>query len=67
MPLVTSSCGATLDPSTPSNSTLPTFGWSSPEIVLRVVVLPAPLAPMSVTISPGSTSMLIPRSAWIAP
>jgi hypothetical protein len=34
-----------------------------PEIVLRVVVLPAPLAPMSVTISPSSTASDTPLRA----
>ena len=34
-----------------------------PEMVFRVVVLPAPLAPMRVTISPSSTVRLTPRSA----
>ena len=34
---------------------LPLRGRSSPETVRRVVVLPAPLAPSSVTISPGKT------------
>ena len=32
-----------------------------------VVDLPAPLAPMSVTISPSRTSMEMPLSAWIEP
>ena len=40
--------------SLPSKVTLPRRGWSRPLIVLRVVVLPAPLAPMSVTISPSA-------------
>ena len=34
--------------------TSPAFGLSRPEIVRSVVVLPAPFAPMSVTISPFS-------------
>jgi len=38
-----------------------------PEIVRRVVVLPAPLAPISVTISPGSTRSEIPLIAWMWP
>jgi hypothetical protein len=33
----------------------------------NVVDLPAPLAPMSVTISPSRTSIYTPFSAWIEP
>jgi hypothetical protein len=36
-------------------------------MVRKVVDLPAPFEPMSVTISPSSTVRLMPRSAWIAP
>jgi hypothetical protein len=32
-----------------------------------MVLLPAPLAPIRVTISPALTSTLIPFSAWMAP
>ena len=42
-------------------------GRSRPEIVRSVVDLPAPFEPISVTISPSSTSSVTPRSAWIAP
>ena len=45
----------------------PGRGWSSPLIVLRVVVLPAPLAPIRVTISPRWTSRSMPCRAWIWP
>ena len=38
-----------------------------PEIVRSVVLLPAPFAPISVTISPSWTSMLMPCSAWMLP
>jgi hypothetical protein len=38
-----------------------------PEIVRRVVVLPAPLAPTIVTSSRSRTSSEIPFTAWIAP
>lgn len=34
----------------------PAVGWSKPESILRVVVLPAPLGPKNPTISPGATS-----------
>ena len=38
-----------------------------PEIERSVVVLPAPLEPISVTISPSLTSIVMPLSASIAP
>jgi hypothetical protein len=38
-----------------------------PEIVRSVVVLPAPLAPINVTMAPFSTLSEIPRSALMAP
>src|SRR5438874_3155857 len=38
-----------------------------PMIDFRVVVLPAPLRPSSVTTSPGSTSKLAPCSTWDSP
>ena len=53
--------------SSPRSRTVPVRGRSSPEMVLSVVDLPAPLAPIKVTISPSSTSKLMPCSAWIAP
>ena len=40
---------------------------TSPMIARSVVVLPAPLAPISVTISPSSSVSETPLSAWIAP
>ena len=66
-PRVTMSCGATWVTSSPSKWTLPCLGTSRPLTVLRVVVLPAPLAPMSVTISSSSTVSETPRRAWILP
>src|SRR5208337_3125469 len=39
----------------------------APKIVIIVVDLPAPLAPIRVTISPSLTSMSTPLSAWILP
>ena len=53
--------------SLPSNSTVPLRGCSRPEIVLSVVVLPAPFAPMSVTISPLIDLEVDPLSAWMEP
>jgi len=53
---------------TSSNSRIsPDFGCRRPEIVFSVVDLPAPFAPIRVTISPWCTSTLIPLSASIAP
>ena len=66
-PRVTTSCGGTCVMSSPSKRTLPSLGTSRPLTVLSVVVLPAPLAPMSVTISPSSTLIETPRRAWILP
>ena len=51
----------------PKNSMLPVLERNSPETVWSVVVLPAPLAPISVTISPSLTSKETPLMAWIAP
>ncbi len=53
--------------SAPSNQMEPSRGCIRPLIVFSVVVLPAPFAPISVTISPGWTSMSIPLSAWMFP
>ncbi len=44
----------------PSKRIVPAAGCSMPEIVRSVVVLPAPLAPSSATISPSATSRLTP-------
>ena len=46
---------------------LPERARSKPEIVRSVVVFPAPLDPIRVTISPSSTLRETPRSAWTAP
>ena len=45
----------------------PESGRSSPEMVRSVVVLPAPLVPMSETTSPSSTEKLMPLTALIFP
>jgi len=47
--------------------TVPWRGRRTPAIVRRVVVFPAPLLPMSVTISPCSTVSEIPFSASMFP
>ena len=46
---------------------LPLAGFNNPLIVRRRVVFPAPLAPISATISPGAISTDTSRSAVIAP
>ena len=51
----------------PSNSTEPFRGSSTPEMVFRMVVLPAPLAPSTVTIFPAGRLRLTPRIAMIGP
>ena len=51
----------------PSNQMLPLLGLGSPHSVISKVVLPAPLAPIRVTISPSFTSTLTSCSAWILP
>ena len=67
MPILTISCGVALRISRPSKRTLPTFGWLIPWIVRSVVDLPAPLAPISVTISPWLTVSETPLIASIRP
>ena len=47
--------------------TVPFRGRRTPAIVRSVVVFPAPLLPMSVTISPFSTVSEMPFSAWMLP
>ena len=53
--------------SRPSKTILPVRGGTIPEIERSVVDLPAPLAPISVTISPSWTSSEMPLSASIEP
>ena len=67
MPARTSSWALVFEMSLPSKVIVPVRGWSSPEIVLRVVVLPAPFAPIRVTISPRRTSSDTPCRAWMWP
>src|SRR5713101_7680347 len=51
----------------PSKVICPARGTSSPMIVRSVVVLPAPLLPVSVTTSPRSTVKEMPRKARMLP
>ncbi len=60
-------CVGRLVMSLPSNVIRPRRARGAPNIVIIVVDLPAPLAPISVTISPLLTSMSTPFSAWILP
>ncbi len=53
--------------SLPSKVIRPRRARGAPKMVIIVVDLPAPLAPISVTISPALTSMSTPLSAWILP
>ena len=53
--------------SCPAKRIVPSFGGTMPEMERSVVDLPAPLEPMSVTISPSRTSIVMPLSASIEP
>jgi len=53
--------------SRPSNVMRPSRARGLPKIVIIRVDLPAPLAPISATISPSCTSTSTPRSAMILP
>ena len=53
--------------SLPSNKMLPDFAGTRPVIVWRMVVLPAPLAPISAITSPWFTSKEMPLIARITP
>jgi len=67
MPRATISCGASSFSRSPSNTIWPTVGLGRPQMVISRVDLPAPLAPISDTISPAATSRSTPRSASIVP
>jgi len=67
IPFLTIVCGAAVVISVPSKWIEPCRGRFSPLIARRVVDLPAPFAPISVTISPVPTRRVTPLSAWIAP
>ena len=61
------SCGGVLAMSSPSKRIWPSRGGVRPEIERSVVDLPAPLEPISVTISPSSTVSETPLSAAMLP
>ena len=67
IPLLTTSWADAFVMSRPWNRIRPWRGWLMPLIDRSVVDFPAPLAPMSVTISPCRTSIEIPLSASIVP
>ena len=67
MPILTMLCGDSSVMSLPWKRSCPARGWLSPLIERSVVDLPAPFAPISVTISPSRTSIEIPFSASIEP
>src|SRR6185437_2342010 len=56
-----------LEMSSPSNRIRPLLSGRSPEMARMVVVLPAPLAPISATTSPSSMPIEMPCSASIRP
>jgi len=66
-PSATIWCGGVDVMSLPANFTVPLLGRTRPEMARKVVVLPAPLAPMSATTWPSSTENDTPRSAWMPP
>ena len=51
----------------PLSSIVPDTAGISPDIACRVVVLPAPFAPISETSSPSPTLREMPFIAWTAP
>ena len=67
MPLRMIRCEAKLVMFSPSNHTEPLLARGLPHTVISKVVLPAPLAPMSETISPRRTCRLTPLTAQMAP
>jgi hypothetical protein len=67
MPSPTISWAGVSPISRPANRIDPSRGGVSPEIERRVVDLPAPFEPISVTISPSSTSSETPFRASMFP
>lgn len=67
IPRATIFSGAILSSSCPLNNMLPELGRRIPDMLFRVVVFPAPLAPIKVTILPSATSKDKFFRAWIAP
>ena len=67
MPAAATFSGAKPVISWPLSRTCPKGGLSTPDIVRRVVLLPAPLAPIRATISPVSTFRETPWRAGTRP
>ena len=67
MPISTMSCGPRRVMSLPRNTIRPRLGVLRPLIERSVVDLPAPFAPISVTISPSFTFSETPFNASIEP
>ena len=67
MPSATILFGLSVWMGCPRKSTSPLRGGVPPQMVISVVLLPAPLAPMSVTISPSLMRMFTSRRAWMLP
>ena len=67
IPSFTMSCGRRPTMSSPLNRILPRLGLLMPWIERSVVDLPAPFAPISVTISPSFTVSEMPLMASIVP
>ncbi len=67
MPRLTTLCAGIRSIRSPRKRTSPLASPSRAEMLRSVVVLPAPLAPSSVTISPLPTVSEMPRSAVTAP
>src|SRR3989475_12400956 len=66
-PLETIACGGTPTSGSASSVVVARVGGGGPEMVLSVVVFPAPLLPRIVTISPRPTSSPTPFGARISP
>ena len=67
MPRVTTAWASSAVMSWPANEMVPLRDGKSPAMVFMRVVLPAPLEPMTVTISPSPTRSDTSSSAWMAP
>ena len=67
MPRPVTWCGSSPRTDSPSNKMSPSVASTRPEIALKNVVLPAPLGPITLTISPSSTWKFRPDSAFRPP
>jgi hypothetical protein len=67
MPAATRACAGRRVTSLPSNTMRPLRGSIAPATPRMVVLLPAPFAPIRVTISPSATSNETPRTAGTSP